>query len=155
MTDEKKTDKPEALELEKAIQWVDSYEEATKDERDLSEKCRDYYDHKQWTAEEIRTFEKRKQPTITNNQISKKVDFLIGMEQHLRTDPKAFARTPAHQDTAEAATDALRYVADNNDYQDVRSENNKCLLLEGTAAVEVIVEKTNKGFDIKIDRLGS
>ena len=36
------------------------------------------------------------------------------MERKARTDPKAFARTPAEEDRADAATQCLRYIADDN-----------------------------------------
>jgi hypothetical protein len=45
---------------------------------------------------------------------------LCGLERRARTDPKAFPRTPAEDDRADAATQALRYVADDNDYSRIR-----------------------------------
>ena len=43
------------------------------------------------------------------------------MERKARTDPKAFARTPAEEDRADAATQCLRYIADDNSFSLLRS----------------------------------
>src|SRR5258706_457779 len=42
------------------IQWVNEAEDATDDSRALSEKCRDYYDSKQWTDPEIKKLKTEK-----------------------------------------------------------------------------------------------
>jgi len=124
----------------------EEYADATIGARALAEKCRNYRDGKQWTDDEIATLKKRKQPCITDNKIQDKCDTLLGIEKQKRTDPRAYPRTPHENEAAEAATDALRYVADSSDYhRAVRKEAADNLMVEGLCGGQVIVEKRNKG----------
>lgn len=128
--------------LEKMIQWVDNWEDATQDARVYSERDRDYYDGKQWTAEEESELNRRKQPIVTINRIAKKVNYLLGTEVRTRTDPSAAPRTPQHEDGATAATDALRYVADKEDLPQTFSEAFESMAIEGYGGAVVEVEQT-------------
>ena len=67
------------------------------------------------------------------------MQLLCGMERKARTDPKAFARTPAEEDRADAATQALRYIADDNDFSIVRSEVFSNMLIEGAARSGLLI----------------
>jgi len=131
--------------LETKIQWYESSAEMTLNARKLSERDRDYYDHKQWTEKERSDLAKRGQAAITINRVQPKIDFLIGLEQMRRRGPKAFPRTPIHEDAANAATDALRYVTDAEMWDGKRSESFANLTIEGTCGAEVIVKKNAKG----------
>ena len=57
-----------------------------------------FYDGNQWTAEELRTLEDRKQPPITINEISGKVDSISGNEIANRTNVTFRPRTFDEQD---------------------------------------------------------
>ncbi len=92
---------------------------------------RDYRDHKQWTESQKKTLENRGQAAVVINRIAPKVDFMIGVERSTRQDPKAWPRTPQHEDGANAATDGLRYVADNTDFDVTSSDCFEDLLVEG------------------------
>lgn len=119
----------------------EEYSDATIACRELAEKCRDYRDGNQWTDTERDTLKKRKQPCITDNKIQDKCDTLLGLEKQMRTDPKAYPRTPKEEQSAEAATDSLRYVADSSDYQrTVRKPAADNLMVEGLCFGQVIVE---------------
>jgi len=135
------------------ISYFDDAEDATVDARGVSERCRDYYDGKQLTSEEINTLKKRKQPVIVFNMVQPKVDFLLGYEKQSRTDPKAYPRTPDHDDAAAAATDGIRYALDVNDFDHVASSVFENMVIEGTGGVAVEVENGKKGIDIKIKNL--
>jgi hypothetical protein len=124
--------------LAKRVQQFEASEQASDKARGVSDRCRDYYDGKQLTAEEIATLEKRGQPAVIINRIRRKVDWLRGMEMQSRTDPRAFPRTPQHQQGAEAATDAIRYVCDNQDWDKKRSSSWDNMLVEGYCGVEVV-----------------
>lgn len=120
-------------------------------ERQRAEQCRDYYDGFQWTEDEIDTLKRRKQPIVTSNRIRPKINALIGFEKRQRTDPKAFPRTPKHDNDAEAATDAIRFVCDRNKFNTVRSDVAECVFIEGYAAAKVSVRESKRGdFDIRI-----
>ena len=81
-------------------------EESTQDSRQKAERDRDYYDEKQWTAEEETALKNRKQPVITYNRVKRKVNAMMGLEKQTRKDPKAFPRNPDDEESAQAATDA-------------------------------------------------
>ena len=115
-------------------------EEATYDARVKAERDIDYYDGKQWTSAEAAELKKRGQPVIAMNEVRPKIDFLQGLEKTQRSVPEAKPRTPKHEDEAHAATDALRFVADDNQYDDKRSSVWKDLLKAGWGGLEIIVE---------------
>jgi hypothetical protein len=128
-------------ELRLVCTQFDEFADNTVSARKDSEKSRDYVDHKQWTSSQIATLEKRGQPVITDNKIKDKIEYLEGMERKTRTDPKAFPRTPQHQQDADVATDAVRYVFDRNDFPQLKSRVFNNLLVEGVGGCEVIVNK--------------
>ena len=113
---------------------------STQTARAASEKCRDYYDGKQWTDSETRKLKRRGQPVITDNRIKDKVESWLGTELATRTDPHAYPRSPKEEGAAEAATDALRYVADSNHFPQCKSAVFENIIVEGTGGCEVIVE---------------
>ena len=138
--------------LDKLVGYFDEAVESTDTGRDESELHRDYYDGKQYTAEESATLNKRGQPIVTDNKVKDKIDTLLGMEIEVRTDPKAFPRTPAHEGAAEAATDGIRFVADNNFLPQVKSEVGNNLFVEGTGVASVTFNATTNQIDVtKID----
>jgi len=135
--------------LTACVQHFEEAENSGREARELSVRDRWYYDNEQWTPEELSILRKRKQPPLTINYIKKKVEVLRGYERKVRSDPKAFPRTPTEEARADAATDSLRFVADQNDYDEIRSNIYENLLIEGTGGVDVVVEQTKIG-DYKI-----
>jgi hypothetical protein len=119
-------------------------EDAGDASRKKAERDIDYYDGKQWTEAEVKALKKRGQPAISFNMIRQKVDFLQGLERTQRTVPSALPRTPNHEDDAHACSDALRYVADVNRYDEVRSRVWKDILTAGWGGVEVTVEERSR-----------
>lgn len=150
----KETVSEQDAQLTEFIKWVEQAEEATVDARESSEKCRDYYDSKQLTDEEVAALKKRKQPVIVNNRIAPKVNALMGMEKQSRTSPKAYPRTPKHEADADAATEAIRYVLDKNSFDAIRSPVFENICIEGTGGGEVIVKENSKGtFDVVVKQI--
>lgn len=133
---------------EKLIQWVNSSDDDCLASRELSEKSRMYYDSVQWSPQEVSKLEKQKQAATVRNRIKPKMDGLMGMERANRTTAKAFPRTPRHAKGATAATEAVRFVLDDNFYHQKRSAAWENALIEGTMGVEVIAE--DNGDDVKI-----
>ena len=133
---------------DRALNFVEKFEaaeSASDAARATSERCRDYYDSNQLTAEERSELERRGQPPVVDNVIAGKINWLVGQEMNRRTDPKAFPRTPDHEQGAEAATDALRFVCDNVEWHEKRSAVWENMLIEGFGGVEVVhVEKRGK-----------
>ena len=127
----------------------------TQDARALSERDRDYLDNKQWTDVQINKLRARGQAPIVVNRIKPKHQGLLGLVALRKTDPKAYPRTRKHDNTAEAITDALRYVADNNDFYDTCkmgvADNFFC---EGYGGALVDVKPNSAGeIEIRIEQI--
>ena len=141
------------LPIEKLREMAETAADLTSEARTLSETCRSYYDGDQWTAEEIATLRKRKQPIVTINRIQRKVDAMIGIEQRSRTDPRALGRTPKDDQAADIATKALVYIDDTTRFDAKRSMAFENLIIEGYGGVEVTVEQKRGKFEICITRI--
>lgn len=140
--------------LEKGIEQVDDFLNLTEDARRMSERDRDYYDHKQWTSSEAAKLLKRKQAPIVVNRIKPKVDGLLGLVSVRKSDPKAYPRTKKHEKASEACTDGLRYVADNCDFQEIKMEVANNFFVEGYGGAWVTVKKSGSGeVDVFVEHL--
>ncbi len=128
------------LDVGDLVRLFEDSEDATLTARGNSERDRDYYDSVQYTAEELDTLKNRGQPPVIDNRIKTKIDYLIGLEKQQRIDPRALPRTPAHEDDADAASQALKYVADTEDYDNKRSGVWRNLMIEGAGGISVAVE---------------
>ena len=129
-------------------QWVAYVEEAESNSREASrmaERCRDFYDGRQLTEDEVATLKRRNQPPVINNKVRGKVQLLQGLERRGRSDPKAFPRTPQDDNRADVATQVLRYICDDQRYDVVRSSAFENMLIEGVGGCEVIAEPDNQG----------
>lgn len=118
--------------------WVEQAAEASQDARLLAERCRDYSDNKQLTADEKRELRRRGQPEVIRNKIKRKVLFLRGWEARNRSDPRAFANKPGAEDDASKATDMLRFQERKNRLDRKFSEVWDNFLHEGYGAIEVL-----------------
>jgi hypothetical protein len=127
------------------IRWFEEAERASIDMRDEGNRARDYYSGLQWTAAEQKALRARGQPELTINYISRKVELLCGLERKARTDPKAFSRTPTEDERADAATQALRYVADDNNLPVIRSAVYQNMLIEGVGGVNIGLTDDGRG----------
>lgn len=132
---------------------VEDYLNQTDDARIRAERRRDAVDNKQWTEEEEATLRARGQAPITVNRIAPKVDGLKGLLIQRRTDPKAFPRTQAHEDAARAATDALRYVSDNTDFDTTKLDVADDYFVEGSGGVVIRIERKGKSIETTIERV--
>lgn len=126
---------------------VDEFVDATVDARAVSEKCRDYYDGKQWTEEQIAELKKRKQAPVVNNRIKVKQNGLLGIMALRKSDPKAYPRNQKDSDTgaAEAATDGLTYASDKTGLNSLWSSAADNFFCEGYAGVHITVEYLKNG----------
>jgi hypothetical protein len=127
------------------IEWFEEAERSSMDERALSERDRDYVDCDQWTTAERNELRRRNQPAIQINYCRRKVDLLRGLERKARTDPKAFPRTPTEEDRADAATQVLRYITEDTDFQVTRSAVFDNVLVEGYGGVEMSLADDGAG----------
>lgn len=136
-----------------ARKQFESFIDATMEFRERAALRRDYYDGIQWTSEQAAILRDRKQAAIVVNRIAPKTDFLVGLEMQTRTDPKAYPRTPKHEQGAEAATDALRYLEEINELDHKFSEGFGDLIIEGIEAYLVSIEPKKRGPQPKVERI--
>lgn len=134
-------------------QLVEEFLNDTEDARELSQKCRDYYDNKQWTADEAAKLRLRRQAPIVVNRIKPKVEGLVGLYELRKSDPKAFPRTQKHEKASHVVTDALRYVADNTNFQLTRLDVSEDFFVEGYSGAFVSVKRKGEEIEIGIDRI--
>lgn len=137
--------------LTKLVGWFEEAEEATLDARTKSERDRDYYDGKQWTADEVATLKQRGQPAIAFNVIKSRVEFLLGLEKQQRRDPKAYYRNQPDEPAADAFTSGLRFAADSADFPAKRSKAWKNMVIEGYGGVEMYAEPDGIDYALKIN----
>ena len=124
----------------------------TADARLLSEKCRDYFDGKQWTQAEKTKLAGRTQAPITVNRVKPKVEGLLGLYDLRLTDPKGYPRTKKHEKAAEVVTAGLRYVAANNNMKEVRLNVAETFFIEGYGGAIVDVrQKKNGEIEIRVE----
>jgi hypothetical protein len=139
------------------IRYFEESEDLTTRARELSERDRRYHDNwddSQWTEAEKAKLKRRGQPIITSNHIKRKVATMCGVEQRMRSDPKAFPRTPKEEPSSDAATDALRFIGDQNKFNETRSKVYEEMLVEGYGGADVTVEQRRDGsYKVKVQRV--
>lgn len=142
------------LDVADLVEMFETAEDATVSARQLSERDRDYVDNIQYTAEEIKELNKRKQPVTIANRIKRKRDFLIGYEMSQRVDPRAMPRTPKHETDADGVQQALRYVAETERFDQLRSRVFDNLLVEGMGGYRVGVKQGYDGMmEVTLNRV--
>lgn len=97
----------------------------------------DYYDAKQLTEGEKQILAKRNQPDIVINRIRPAVNGILGVVDRGKSEPRAFPRTPKDGDSADVATDTLRFIADYNRLDQTKIHCFKDMLVPGSTAVQV------------------
>lgn len=134
---------------------VQDFLDNTQDARMLSERCRDYYDGKQWTPEQVAALKKRKQAPIVNNRIKIKLNGLLGLTSVRKGDPKAYPRNvDVDSESAEACTDGLRFAADKIALNSTFLECADNFFCEGYAGVNIVLEQTRQGdMDVVVDHI--
>jgi len=132
------------------VDYVNEADDATTDSRNLSEKCRSYYDSNQWTDAEITKLKAQKQAATVINRCKPKVDSLMGMERANRTTAKAYPRTPKHAAGATAATEAVRFCLQDNMFERQRSDAWENMTIEGTGGIEIIAKSRDEGYKIVV-----
>lgn len=138
--DEKPDQADIAQQLVRKRRWFNAFETNKRREMKEARESRQYYHDKQWTDDEVERLRKRGQQATVRNRIKRKIDFLVGVEQRLRRDPKGYARTPQHNEGADVATGALRYACDIARWEKVSSRCMSDGLISGIGVVYVGIE---------------
>lgn len=115
--------------------------------RDLTAEARaaslnaiDYYDTDQFTRADMAKLSARNQPAITINRIKPAINGIVGVAERGRSDPRAWPRGPGDEDSADAATDVLRYIGDFNRFKRLKSDCFRDMLVPGTMAALIGVD---------------
>jgi hypothetical protein len=116
-----------------------------RDEIEEQREARHYYHGDQWTDAERKVLKKRKQPIVTYNRVARKIDGVVGLVERLRQDPKAYPRTPKHEQGADIASAALRYALDVTEWPAISSECARTAAINGLAGVEFDLEPGDHG----------
>lgn len=139
------TSKPGYWDLAKCKRSYMEYLDNKTEEIEEQKNARRYYHGSQWTEAQIQALNKRKQPVVTFNRIGRKIDGVVGLIERLRQDPKAFPRTPKHEQGADLATAALRYVLDEQDWKAKSPEVARDGAIDGIGGVEIEVTQGDHG----------
>lgn len=81
----------------------------------------DFYDNIQWDPEDAATLRDRGQMSLVYNEVAPMCDWLIGTERRTRVDWKVLPRTEDDVQMAGVKTDVMKYIADVNRVQFLRS----------------------------------
>lgn len=122
---------------EKLRRAYQDYLGSKRDEIDEAKEARRYYHGAQWTAAQIKVMKRRKQPIQTINRVARKINGVVGVLERMRQDPKAFPRTPRHEEGADLATACIRYVLDQQEWEPKSSEVARDGAIEGIGGVEI------------------
>jgi hypothetical protein len=126
-----------APDLSRLRRMFDDARNGMQDARRDSEKSRDYYDSDQLTPDERRKLRDRGQPDIVINRIRPGVDGVLGVVEQGKSSPRGLARNPAGEESADVASQTLRYIADTTHFDQTRMDCLENYLIEGTCAVIV------------------
>src|SRR5687767_5462747 len=131
--------------LSKLRKCYTDYLFSKREEIDEQIDARRYYHGSQYTSEQIRALRRRKQPIMTFNRVGRKIDGVVGTLERMRQDPKAFARTPQHEEGAELATAALRYVLDAQDWNAKSPICSMDCAVDGIGGIELDLVQGDQG----------
>ncbi|TJZ85825.1 hypothetical protein [Paracoccus hibiscisoli] len=110
-----KLDQPKAQELFKRLLAIYRYElERQAQNRYEMRVDEDFYDHIQWTLEEVAELEGRGQAPLVFNLIQTTINWLLGTQRRAPQDYKILPRTKYGLQSAESKTELLRHVRDVN-----------------------------------------
>lgn len=100
--------------------------------------ARHYYNGDQWTAKQLKSLRARGQNPITKNRIARKINGMVGVLARMRSDPKAYPRTPQEEQRggADIATACARYVMENVDWSTIKQECLRQAMVDGIGGVE-------------------
>ena len=131
----------------------ESFQNVTLEARLEAERDQDYDNHDQWSADDIVALDNRNQAAVVINRFKHKVNLLVGLQHKNRSKPKALPRTPEHEDGADAATEALRFVTDNNRFDPMSSAVFRDEIVPGYGGVIVETAKVNGKIEIEINQV--
>lgn len=135
--------------LNRCKQAYNDYVDNKQDEIQEQKVSRRYRHGAQWDPKQVQIFNLRKQPVVTYNRTSRKIDSIIGLTERLKQDPKAFPRAPKDEPGAELATACVRYVVESDIKEFIMPRVIENIAVEGIGGIEILLIEGDKG-DIDI-----
>lgn len=123
--------------LSKLKQQYSDYLNSKVEEIEEAREANRYYHMSQHSAQEIETLRKRGQPIVTSPALATKINGVCGLVEKLRQDPKAYPRTPKHDDGAELATAALNFCLDANQWKAISPDAALDGSVQGIAGIAI------------------
>lgn len=130
---------------------LSEYKKMFSEARDLTQDARkesiidgSYYHGYQWTTDEKNALKKRKQPDNVYNWFRIVINGSLGVLKMGKTDPRAYPRTPKDEDSASVASKTLRFIADYNNFDQMRIDCALDFLVPGTCAVLIEVDEDKR-----------
>ena len=145
-----KKEKQEYWSLEKCRKAYTNYLDNKQDEISEQKNSRRYYHGVHWTKEQIKALNQRKQPVVTFNRIARKLNGVVGLIDRLKQDPKAYPRTPKHEEGADLATAVIRYVLDAGNWNAKAPEVALDSAVEGLSGISIELKEGQNG-DREVD----
>lgn len=127
------------------LTYLDNKSEEIKEQQD----ARRYYHGAQWTDKQIKALNQRRQPVVTYNRIGRKINAVVGLLERQKQDPRGFPRTPSHEEGAEIATAVLRYVCDQQRWDEKSPTCGLNGAVDGLGGVELVLEQGDRG-DVEV-----
>jgi hypothetical protein len=121
------------------------YTDSKRDEILEQQDARRYRHGSQYTSEQTKTYNKRKQPIVTYNRIAPKVNGVVGLIEKLRQAPKAYPRTPKEEAGADLATAVVRYVVDEQQFKTLSPFCGQDAAIDGLSGIEITIEQGDQG----------
>jgi hypothetical protein len=107
--------------------------------------ARRYRHGSQYTSEQTKVYNSRKQPVVTYNRIAPKVNGVVGLIEKLRQAPKAYPRTPKEEAGADLATAVVRYVVDEQQFKTLSPFCGQDAAIDGLSGIELVLEQGDQG----------
>lgn len=146
--------KNDKINIEKLRSDVETYYTHNADIIDEANTARDYYDGYQYTSKQLEEFKRRKQIPVVFNKICQKINSIIGLHEQRSTDMKAFPVNRGDDEkAAQALSEALSYVEDNNNFDMLNVKMFEQLMIEGIAIAEIDTTERKKKEEITIERV--
>lgn len=127
------------------LEMYNSWEISKVGELSRQLRAEQYYHGYQWTDKQLKVLEDRKQPPTYFNELRKKIDSYVGIEQRLRRDPKAQPRSPMHEGDCDAVTAALREINETTNAPLKYSESGRDFFVRGIGVLWQGIERDQQG----------
>ena len=126
------------------VQFLD-YLTSKADEIDEQRLARRYYHGVQFSEDELRILRHRRQPPLTWNRMSRKINGIVGLVERMRSDPKAEPTAPGSEQSADIATHVVRTVQEDNEWKSIEPW---CILqagIDGIAGTKMSLKRGDQG----------